>query len=103
MIIQFFLLLVLSAVVVIWPSFISYLLHMLHGFYFDLSHWLGLIFSHTALGSFIQSILALLILPLLLGLIYAGMLKLMKKGNKNTILRVMWVIWMLLAVTIVLV
>jgi len=102
MIIQIILLIALSIVVVIWPSFFTYLLHGLHRVYAYLVHWLGLIFSHSHIGHLIQSTLALLIIPLIAGIICAVCLKLMQKKNTSFMIQIVWIVWMLLVATIAL-
>lgn len=103
MIIQLILLIAISIVVVIWPGFFAYLLHGLHQSYAYLTHGLGLIFSHSHIGQLIQSTLALLIIPLLIGIICAIGMKIFQKKKISFTMRIVWVVWMLLIATIVLI
>jgi hypothetical protein len=103
MLIQFILLMALSVVVVIWPNIFTYILNELHRLYTYLSKGLGLIFSNSHLGQFIQSTLALLIIPLCMGLICFIVLKLMQKKKSTVIMQIIWMIWMLLVATIALI
>jgi hypothetical protein len=102
MVLQIILLLVLSITVVIWPSCFVYLLHGLHRIYAYLVHWFGLIFSHSTTGQLVQSTLALLLVPLFIGVICMIVLKLMQKKNTTIVMQVVWVVWMLLVATVVL-
>jgi hypothetical protein len=102
MILQIITLLILSILVVVFPHLFSYALHWLYRLYHIIIYWFSLILSSSTLGQFIQSTLALLVIPLFSGIIFLFFLTLMHKKRITWVMQVIWIVWMLLVATVVL-
>ncbi len=83
-------------VILVMPQFARFL-HELVGLHGMLSQDLALIFSGEFLGKILRHSLALLIIPLLVSLIPAGIYWLIKRREMPYWAHWLWILWLLLA------
>jgi hypothetical protein len=101
MIKQAFLLIVLSILLVFFPSEFQHVLRFFLYVHNKLAMALGMIFSVDSLGTILQSVLALLIIPVVLGGLFSLIYYFIKHKQFSHTMTVIWVCWaVLLAVVL---
>ena len=97
---QFLILIVLSVVVIILKNSLAQVLHGLVWLHQQIGNWLSVIFSQGYTGQIIKDVLALILLPLLFGLVVALVLWSFKRSAASQAMLVIWVVWIVLTVAI---
>jgi|SRR3989339_91114 len=100
MIWQIILFVILSMVITIFSIDAAHLFKWLFSLNTHVTHWFGLIFSNSAAGQLIQAVLALLIIPVIGGVIVGVIAKLLKRKVFPAALIATWLIWMALVTVI---
>jgi len=100
MILQIIIIAVLSVLITIFSIDIAHVFKWLFNLNTHVTHWLGLIFSNSAIGQLIQATLALLIIPIVGGALIGVIAKLLKRRVFPAALIATWLIWMALVVVI---
>jgi hypothetical protein len=96
---QVILILVLSLIAIFFRVELSHLLNGLVYAHNQVSHLLHMIFAEGATGRVIQNLIALLIIPLAIGLMVGVVFWLVKRDTMPHIMSVVWVLWLILLVT----
>lgn len=96
---QTILIIVLSLIAIFFRLELSHALDILVQAHNGLSHLLRLIFADDAIGRTIQNLIALLLIPVICGLIVGLGFWLVKRATMPHIMAVVWVLWLILLVT----
>ncbi len=98
---QLIMLVLLTTAAIFFNSELSLLLDALVYAYSAITQALKIAFSEGDIGLFIQNALAILVIPILCGLIAAALFRLFKRQTPHT-MTIVWVVWLILMVTITL-
>lgn len=93
MIKQIFLLIVLSAAAIFFQDQLADLLNVFVCVHHAIAKGLGLIFSLSTAGKFVQSVLALLFVPALLGILIAVAHFFIRQKSFSYTMTVVWICW----------
>lgn len=96
---QSFILIFLSVLAIFFKLQLVKGLHGLLYVHNQIANWLTLIFADDRTGQLIQSILALTIIPLLIGFLIAIVFWLIKRKEMPHIMMTIWIVWTVLLVT----
>lgn len=96
---QSFVLIFLSVLAIFFKLQLVNALHALLYVHNQIATWLTLIFAADQTGQLIQSILALTIIPLMIGFLIAITFWLIKRKEMPHIMMTIWVVWTVLLVT----
>lgn len=91
---------VASVLAIFLKTQLAKVLHYLLLAHNKVADWLGLVFSHGSIGQLILDVLALMIIPIVIGLLVAIVLMLMKRTAKPQALVATWTAWVVLLVTL---
>lgn len=93
-------LILLSIVAIFFKIELAAVLHFLVVVHNKIASWIAPIFSGQQIGVMIQSVLSLILLPLLLVLVVAGLYWVIKRGKMPYVVEAMWGVWIILLVTL---
>ena len=97
MIKHIFAMVVLSLLMVLGLTYYHQVLQVLLGFHHSLVNLLGHIFAGGSIGRLLQHGLALLLIPLLVGVIVGLLYWVIRKSQCPYVVYVSWIIWIVLA------
>jgi len=103
MAIQSLFLVILSILVILFGDTFSQFLHHLDAAHNYVAKQLSLVFSGTGLGQIIRQILALIIIPIVIGLIPGTLFSMIKRKEMPYQMEVVWFIWIMVAASILLI
>lgn len=95
--------LVLSIIVVFFAKYVFMLLVYIDFIYSYLNASLVPIFSNTAVGALIRTTLLLIVIPLVVVGIPAGIYRLIKGQNMTYFMQITWLVWLILVLSKILV
>ncbi len=95
-------LLVLTTAAVFFSQELVSLLNALIYLHTMITHALDIAFSKGNIGVLIQSVVALLVIPLLAGLLVAGLHWLFKRNSPSHTMSIIWVVWLVMVVAVTL-
>lgn len=98
---QVILIVLISVVAILFQTELSHLLDILVMIHNFIGRQLHVIFSDDTVGSMIQNLISLLILPCLGGAVVASVFWLVKRVAMPHIMGVVWVMWLVLLTTMV--
>lgn len=96
------LLIIFSIIVILFMHSFSEFLHLIEQLHSFIAGKLALILSNNSTGIWIRSVLALILIPLVVGLVPAALYALIRRSTMPYLSEVMWFTWLLLATTLAL-
>lgn len=101
MIKQIVLIILLTVVAILFKDQLSQVLDSIVYVHNYIANLLHIIFSDDNVGLLIQDMIALLLIPIVCGLVVASVYWLIKRGKMPHTATVIWVVWLILLVTMV--
>lgn len=98
---QVVLIMILSVLTIVFKMQLGQALDSIVYLHNYLARALHIVFSDDAVGSLIQDMIALLLIPLIVGLVVSGVFWLIKRSHMPNIMSIIWVVWLVLLVTMV--
>lgn len=98
---QTILIMILSAVTIVFKTQLGELLDGIVYLHNYIAGALHVVFSDDQVGSIIQDMIALLLIPLFCGIVVASVFWLVKRAQMPHIMAVIWIVWLVLLVTMV--
>ena len=96
------LLIICSILVILFMPPFSQFLGMIDHFHNLLASKLALILSNNATGIWIRNVLALILIPIMVGMVPAALYALVRRRPMLYLTEIMWFAWLLLATTLAL-
>lgn len=93
-------LIVFSALAIAFKQYLTHGLHYLHWLHHYLIDWLSLVFAAGPVGQLIQSILALILIPLAVGVVFASLFWLIRRKGMPHTVNIIWGVWLVMLVTL---
>src|SRR3990167_10236381 len=98
---QIILIILLSVVTILFQEQLSHVLDSVVFVHNRIAEALRLIFADDNVGRLIQDMIALLLIPVICGLLVASVFWLIKRAQMPHIMAVIWVVWLVLLVTMI--
>ncbi|OGO94584.1 MAG: hypothetical protein A3F10_04130 [Coxiella sp. RIFCSPHIGHO2_12_FULL_42_15] len=98
---QIILIILLSVVTILFQEQLSHVLDSVVFVHNRIAEALRLIFADDNVGRLIQDMIALLLIPVICGLLVASVFWLIKRAQMPHIMAIIWVVWLVLLVTMI--
>lgn len=100
---QIIIYLLLSILVVLFAEHAQLIVVYIDMLYTYVNLWLAPVFSHAHLGVLIRKIVSLVLIPILLALIPAGIFRLIKGKNMPYLIPLTWLFWLVIVLSKILI
>lgn len=98
---QIFLLIVLSVVAILFKAQLAVALKFVLMVHTQIAHGLGMIFAFDKAGEIVQSVIALLLIPIVIAVLIAIAHFFIRKAHFPHVVTVVWFVWVILLTTLV--
>lgn len=96
---QVVLIILLSIVAILFKGPVDHILMAILSLHQHIINFLGHIFTHEMLGETLESLIALIIIPAVVGCVAALVFWISKKPPLEYTMEIVWVVWLILAIT----